>query len=66
MNTRRTQRSEKPESMSSAPRSNVLRRSVALSGLQLLVPRLVLTFDQHNRLCRRRIEKLGWLKPSMQ
>lgn len=31
-----------------------------------LVQRLVLTFDQHNRLCRRRIEKLGWFTPSMQ
>jgi IS1 family transposase len=31
-----------------------------------VVQRLVLTFDQHNRLCRRRIEKLGWVTPSMQ
>jgi IS1 family transposase len=45
--------------------AGLVRRTVCVRAEADEVQRLVLTFDQHNRLCRRRIEKLGWLTPSM-
>ena len=46
--------------------AGLVRRTVCVRAEADVVQRLVLTFDQHNGLCRRRIEKLGWLTPSMQ
>jgi insertion element IS1 protein InsB len=46
--------------------AGLVRRTVCVRAEADVVQRLVLTFDQHNRLCRKRIEKLGWLTPSMQ
>jgi IS1 family transposase len=46
--------------------AGLVRRTVCVRAEADLVQRLVLTFDQHNRLCRRRIERLGWFTPSMQ
>ncbi len=44
--------------------SGLVRRTVCLRpGTQIdLERRLLLTFQQHNRACRRRVEKLGWLR----
>jgi insertion element IS1 protein InsB len=46
--------------------AGLVRRTVCVRAEADVVRRLVLTFDQHNRLCRRRIEKLAWFTPSMQ
>jgi insertion element IS1 protein InsB len=46
--------------------AGLVRRTVCLRYEADLVRRLRLVFDQHNRLCRRRIEYLGWHKLSMQ
>ncbi len=46
--------------------SGLVRRTVCVRYEEDLVRRLLLTFDQHNRLCLRRLETLGWLQPSMQ
>jgi hypothetical protein len=46
--------------------AGLVRKTVCVRAEADVVQRLVLTFDQHNRLCRKRIEKLGWLTPSMQ
>jgi IS1 family transposase len=46
--------------------AGLVRRTVCVRAEAEVVQRVVLTFDPHNRLCRKRIEKLGWLTPSMQ
>ncbi len=46
--------------------SGLVRRTVCVRYEADLVRRLLLTFDQHNRLCRWRLEKLGWLIPPTQ
>lgn len=46
--------------------SGLVRRSVCVRYEPDLVRRLLLTFDQHNRLCRQRVEAWGWLEPSTQ
>jgi IS1 family transposase len=46
--------------------AGLVRRTVCTRYEVDLVRRLQLVFDQHNRLCRRRIEHLGWHKLSMQ
>ncbi len=46
--------------------SGLVRRTVCVRYEEDLVRRLLLTLDQHNRLCLRRLEKLGWIQPSMQ
>ena len=43
----------------------LVRRTVCMRYEAELVRRLRLVFDQHNRLCRRRIEHLGWHNLSM-
>jgi IS1 family transposase len=45
--------------------AGLVRRTVCVRAEADVVRRLVLTFDQHHRRCRRRIEKLGWCTPSM-
>jgi IS1 family transposase len=42
--------------------AGLVRRTVCMRDEADLVRRLRLVFDQHNRLCRRRIEHLGWHK----
>ncbi len=46
--------------------SGLVRRTVCVRYEEDLVRRLLLTFDQHNRLCRRRVEQWGWLEPPTQ
>jgi insertion element IS1 protein InsB len=46
--------------------AGLVRRTVCTRYEADLVRRLRLVFDQHNRLCRRRIEHLGWHKLSTQ
>jgi insertion element IS1 protein InsB len=46
--------------------AGLVRRTVCMRYEADLVQRLRLVFDQHNRLCRRRIEHLGWHKRSTQ
>ncbi len=46
--------------------AGLVRRPVCVRAEAEVVRRLGRTFDQHNRLGRRRIEKLGWFTPSMQ
>ncbi|CAN5787984.1 hypothetical protein BH23GEM7_BH23GEM7_39450 [soil metagenome] len=43
--------------------SGLVRRTVCVRYKEDLVRRLLLTFDQHNRLCRRRVEEWAWLEP---
>jgi insertion element IS1 protein InsB len=40
--------------------SGLVRRTVCPRAKADLARRLLLVFDQHNRLCRRRVEHLGW------
>lgn len=47
-------------------RAGLVRRTVCTRYEVDLVRRLRLVFDQHNRLCRRRIEHLGWHEFSTQ
>lgn len=44
--------------------AGLVRRTVCMRYEVDLVRRLRLVFDQHNHLCRRRIEHLGWYQPS--
>jgi insertion element IS1 protein InsB len=44
--------------------AGLVRRTVCMRYEADLVRRLRLVFDQHNRLCRRRMEYLGWHQPS--
>jgi insertion element IS1 protein InsB len=46
--------------------AGLVRRTVGTRCEVDLVRRLRLVFDQHNRLCRRRIEHSGWHQLSMQ
>ncbi|HEV2124497.1 MAG TPA: hypothetical protein VGW38_17220, partial [Chloroflexota bacterium] len=46
--------------------SGLVRRTVCVRYEEDRVRRLLLTFDQHNRFCLRRLETLGWLQTSMQ
>jgi IS1 family transposase len=45
--------------------AGLVRRTVCLRDEADRVRRLRLVFDQHNRLCRRRMEYVGWQKLSM-
>ncbi len=46
--------------------SGLVRRTVCVRYEEDLVRRLLLCFDQHNRLCRQRVEAWGWLIPTTQ
>lgn len=46
--------------------SGLVRKTVCVRYEADLVRRLLLTFDEHNRLCERQLKTLGWLLPSTQ
>jgi hypothetical protein len=46
--------------------AGLVRRPVCVRAEADVVQRLVRTFDQHHRFCRRRMETRGWPTPSRQ
>lgn len=44
--------------------SGLVRRTVTVQHEANLERRLLLVIEQHNRMCRQRLQRLGWLPPS--